>query len=135
MIYYKRKRNRKKGDIMKYEWIDSYCLSKKETSKDFKFEWDATRYMLDQKMYVMIGHNKQKKEIISLKLHPEYGAFLRNEYEDIQPGYYLNKEHWNSINIDGCIPDDLLRELIDQSYSLIFQSLTKKRQKEIESKK
>jgi len=120
---------------MKYEWIDSYCLNKKETTKDFKFEWDATRYMIDQKMYVMIGHNKQKQEIISLKLHPEYGAFLRNEYEDILPGYYLNKEHWNSVNLDGSIPDDLLKELIDQSYSLIFQSLSKKRQKEIESKK
>ncbi len=118
---------------MKYDWIDSYCLKKIASTRDYKFEWDATRYLIDNKMFVLIGHNKEKKEIISLKLQPEYGVLLRSEYEDINPGYYLNKEHWNSINLDGWVPDDLLRELIDQSYDLIRYSLTIKRQKKIEN--
>jgi predicted DNA-binding protein (MmcQ/YjbR family) len=116
---------------MKYIWIDTYCLSKNAVIKDYKIEWDATRYMIDSKMFVLIGQNKEKREIISLKLNPEYGEFLRNEYDDIKPGYYLNKEHWNSINLDGSVPDDLLKELVDQSYALVLHSLTKKRQSEI----
>ena len=74
------------------------------------------------------------KDIISLKLEPTYGQFLRKEYKDIVPGYYLNKEHWNSIDLNGDVEDTLLKELIDQSYLLILKSLTKAKQKEILSK-
>ncbi|PKK96194.1 MAG: DNA-binding protein, partial [Tenericutes bacterium HGW-Tenericutes-3] len=49
----------------------------------------------------------------------------------IKPGYYLNKMHWNSINLNGNIPDGLIKELIDQSYALIFGSFSKKIQQEI----
>ncbi|MBU1142785.1 MAG: MmcQ/YjbR family DNA-binding protein [Firmicutes bacterium] len=118
---------------MKYLWIDEYCLSKKGIIKDYQMEWEATRYLLAGKMVAMIGQNKEKKDIISLKLDPVYGQFLRSEYKDIVPGYYLNKEHWNSIDLSGDLSDDLLRELIDQSYALIFKSLTKIKQKEIEN--
>jgi len=121
------------GDIMKYLWIDEYCLNKKGIIKDYQMEWEATRYLLAGKMVAMIGQNKEKKDIISLKLDPVYGQFLRSEYKDIVPGYYLNKEHWNSIDLSGDLSDDLLRELIDQSYALIFKSLTKIKQKEIEN--
>ena len=121
------------GDIMKYLWIDEYCLNKKGIVKDYQMEWEATRYLLAGKMVAMIGQNKEKKDIISLKLDPVYGQFLRSEYKDIVPGYYLNKEHWNSIDLSGDLADDLLRELIDQSYELIFKSLTKSKQKEIEN--
>lgn len=120
---------------MKYSWIDKYCLSKQGVTKDFKMEWEATRFLIQTKMFVMIGYNKEKKEIISLKLNPEYGLLLRSEYQDIKPGYYLNKDHWNSINMNGNVPDDLLKELIDQSYQLVFNSFSKKQQEEIMNSK
>jgi len=119
---------------MKYFWIEQYCMNKKGVIQDYKMEWDATRYLLEGKMFVMIGQNKEKRDIISLKLESTYGHFLRNEYKDIVPGYYLNKEHWNSIDLNGDLEDNLLKELIDQSYLLILKSLTKVKRKEIESK-
>ena len=69
--------------------------------------------------------------LITLKLEPVEGAFLREQYSDIIPGYYMNKDHWNSIKADGNIPDDLLKELLDKSYWLVFEKLTKKKQKEL----
>lgn len=122
------------GEHMKYEWIDDYCLSKQGVIKDFKIEWEASRFLIDAKMFVMIGFNKEKQEIISLKLNPEYGLLLRNEYEDIKPGYYLNKDHWNSIDLNGDLPDDLLKELIDQSYQLVINTFSKKQQEKIRNK-
>lgn len=116
---------------MKYEWIDEYCLSKKGMSKDFKVEWDATRYLIGEKMVAMLGGDKYKKAIITLKCHPLFGQALRDKYEHIVPGYYMNKKHWNSVYMDGDVPDDVLKDMIDISYELVFNSLSKRLQKEI----
>jgi len=74
---------------------------------------------------------KDTAPIITLKLLPADGDFLRRQYEDIVPGYYMNKDHWNSVYLDGSIPDDVLQGMIDKSYSILFDALTKKAQKEI----
>ncbi len=116
---------------MKYEWIDGHCLAKKGTVKDFKVEWDATRYLIGGKMFAMQGGDKEKKGIITLKCEPPYGRFLRTEYQHIIAGYYMNKEHWNSVYLDGDVPDNVLKQMIDISYELVFNSLSKKLQKEI----
>lgn len=71
---------------------------------------------------------------ITLKLQPLEGEFLRNEYEDILPGYYMNKTHWNSVKADGNVPDDLLKDLVDKSYTLVLKGFSKKRQQEILNK-
>lgn len=116
---------------MQYEWLDEYCLSKQGAQKDYKLEWQATRYMIKDKMFAMQGGDKKGTPIITLKLEPSFGALLRSQYEDIIPGYYMNKEHWNSLYLGGNVPDEVLKEMIDQSYQLIFNSLSKKVQKEI----
>lgn len=64
-------------------------------------------------------------------LEPEEGDFLRGQYEDILPGYYMNKVHWNSIRPDGAVPDSLMKELLDQSYRLVLGSFSRKKQREI----
>ncbi|MFW2487693.1 MmcQ/YjbR family DNA-binding protein [Clostridium chromiireducens] len=116
---------------MKYEWVDEYCLSKKGADKDFKEEWNATRYLIRGKMFVMLGGDKEGKPIITIKCDPSFGRFLRDEYEDIIAGYYMNKEHWNSVYIEGKVPDEVVKQMIDMSYNLIFNSFSKKAQKEI----
>jgi len=68
---------------------------------------------------------------ITLKLEPSEGDFLRQQYEDIIPGYYMNKVHWNSLKADGNVPDDLLKEMLDKSYNLVLTGFSKKKQKEI----
>lgn len=116
---------------MKYHWIDEYCLSKKGAEKDFKVEWDATRYLIGGKMFALQGGDKENKSIITLKCEPSFGEFLRAQHQHIIPGYYMNKEHWNSVYLDGDVPDDVLKEMIDMSYGLVFKSLSKKMQKQI----
>lgn len=116
---------------MKYAWLDAYCLSKKGVEKEYKLEWKATRYMIKGKMFVLEGGDKEGKPIVSVKLDPEFGDFLRQQYSDIVPGYYLNKEHWNSLYLEGNVPDDILRDMLDKSYNLVLASMSKKLQKEI----
>lgn len=116
---------------MKYEWLDEYCLAKRGSQKDFKVEWDATRYLIGGKMFALQGGDKNHKAIITLKCEPQFGQLLRSQYEDIIPGYYMNKEHWNSVYLDGAVPDEVLKDMIDMSYELIFNSLSKKIQREI----
>ena len=68
---------------------------------------------------------------ITLKLDPEEGAFLREQYEDIIPGYYMNKMHWNSIKAAGKISDEMLKDLLEKSYDLVLKGFSKKKQKEL----
>lgn len=118
---------------MKYQWLDEYCLSKKGSEKDFKVEWDATRYFIGGKMFALQGGDKYKKPIITLKCDPLFGELLRDEHEHIIPGYHMNKEHWNSVYLDGDVPDDILKQMIDMSYQLVLNSLSKKKQEEIKN--
>lgn len=59
------------------------------------------------------------------------GDFLRSQYEDIIPGYYMNKTHWNSVKADGEVPDDLVKDMLDKAYGLVLGGLSKKKQREI----
>ena len=111
---------------MKYTWLDDYCLSKKGAVKDYKIEWEAVRYMVGGKMFVLQGGDKCGKPIITLKCEPFYGQALRDQYNDIIAGYHMNKVHWNSVYLEGNVPDDVLRQMIDMSYGLVLGGLTKK---------
>lgn len=116
---------------MNYDFIQSYCLAKKGVEEDYKAEWDAIRYTIRGKMFAMIGNDGEGKPIISVKLEPDYGEELHNRYKDITPGYYMNKTHWSSMLLGGNVPEDVLKNMLDQSYLLVFNSLSKKLQKEI----
>ena len=116
---------------MKYEWMDEYSLQRPGAVKDYKDEWGAFRYMVGGKFFALLGGDKAGKPIVSLKLEPALGSMLREQYPDIIPGYYLNKEHWNSVYLEGDTPDDVLRMMIDESYRLVLGGLPKKVQREI----
>ena len=117
---------------MQYTWIDEYLLDKPGVTKDLQKDWNWIRYQIGGKMFAAIClDDKDDPYYITLKLEPLEGDFLRQKYEDIIPGYYMNKIHWNSIKADGKVPDDLLRDLLDKSYRLVLSSFSKKKQKEI----
>lgn len=111
---------------MNYSWLDEYCLFKKGAVKDFKIEWDATRYLIGGKMFALKGGDKNGEAIITLKCNPEIGRVLREQHDHITPGYYMNKQHWNSVYLEGNVPEDVLKEMIDMSYELVLGSLNKK---------
>lgn len=117
---------------MKYNWIDDFLLSKKGVTKDFQEDWNWIRYKIDNKMFVAICLDSDNNtKYITLKLNPIDGEFFRNSYEDIIPGYYMNKIHWNSIKADGNVPDSIVKDLLDKSYDEILNKLSKKKRAEI----
>ncbi len=118
---------------MNYPWIEDFCLSMKGAEKQYKPEWEALLYLVGGKMFVMQGKDNQGRSIITVKLEPPFGESLRSQYDDIRPGYYMNKTHWNSVDLNGSVPDELLQIMLDQSYKLVLQALPKKIQQEIEA--
>lgn len=117
---------------MKYPWIDDFLLHKPGVTKDLQQDWNWIRYQIGGKMFaaVCLGADNEPY-YITLKLEPSEGDFLRSQYADIVPGYYMNKVHWNSIKPDGEVPDELLKDLLDKSYQLVLNGLSRKKQKEI----
>lgn len=116
---------------MAYSWIEAYCLAKTGTVREYKAEWEATRYMLAGKMYAMVGGDKDNRPIITLKCEPETGFALREQHEDIVEGYYMNKVHWNSVYLDKAAPAAVIKSMIDMSYELILGALSKKKRQEL----
>ncbi|MDR1644311.1 MAG: MmcQ/YjbR family DNA-binding protein [Tannerellaceae bacterium] len=116
---------------MNYDFIQPHCLSKKGAEEDYKQEWEAIRYAVRGKMFALVGNDDEGRPIISVKHTPEQGEELRNVYDDIIPGYYLNKTHWSSVFLNGNVPETVLKQMLDVSYELVFCSLSKKIQNEI----
>lgn len=120
---------------MNYPWLDDFLLSMRGVTKDFKVEWQWTRYLIGNKMFAAICKDDSGKDyIVTLKLEPLDGDFLRNQYEDINPGYYMNKVHWNSVNLEGTVPDTTMKEMAEKSYKLVLGGLSRKLQQEITSR-
>ena len=117
---------------MRYTWMDEYLLAQKGVTKDLQADWNWIRYQVGGKMFAALCLDDGGKPVyITLKLKPEEGEFWRGQYGDVIPGYYMNKTHWNSINPDGQVPDDILRDMLDRSYVLVLAGLSKKMQREI----
>ena len=117
---------------MKYPWVDEYLMAKRGVTKDLQPEWNWIRYQIGGKMFaaILLDPNDQPY-YINLKLEPLEGELMRSQYPDIIPGYYSNKQHWNSVLADGEIPDDLLRHWLDRSYQLVLKGFSKQKQREI----
>lgn len=117
---------------MQYEWIDDFLMAKTGVEKDIQESWNWVRYKIKDKTFVAICRDRNNMPYyINLKLDPMRGELLRSQYKDIIPGYYSNKRHWNSIIVDGKVPDDLLKDMLDESYNLILSSFSKIKQLEI----
>jgi predicted DNA-binding protein (MmcQ/YjbR family) len=115
------------------EYISEYCLSKFGVIKEYKPEWEVYRFMIGGKMFAMLGTDKNNVPIFTLKCDPAESIILRNKYKDIIPGYYMNKEHWISIYLEGSVPKEEYAHLIDVGYELIYNSLPKKIKEDIKN--
>ena len=117
---------------MRYFWMDDYLLQKRSVTKDLQMQWNWVRYQIGGKMFAAICLDNEKKPYyINLKADPEEAEFLRSQYKDIIPGYYSDKRNWISINPDGKVPDELLKELLEKAYHLMLRGFSKKQQREI----
>lgn len=110
---------------MHIEMIREYCLSMKNVKETFPFDEHTLVFKVMGKMFALIGLNDDPLRI-NLKCDPERALQLRDEFEEIMPGYHMSKVHWNTIILQGKITWPLLKSLIDHSYELIVASLPKK---------
>lgn len=114
---------------MNIEEFREYCLSKKGTTEEFPFDEVTLVFKVLGKMYALTSLNKNFS--VNLKCDPEKAIALREEYETIQPGYHMNKRHWNTVEMEGSLKIELLKEMIDHSYELVVSKLTKKQKEEL----
>ncbi len=118
---------------MNIQQFYDFCLAKKGVQETFPFDEDTLVLKVGGKMFALssLSEWENGRPGVNLKCDPERSQELRAEYDDINPGYHMSKLHWNTVSINGDVPDKLLKELINHSYDLVFASLTKKLQKEI----
>ncbi|WP_093405325.1 MmcQ/YjbR family DNA-binding protein [Salegentibacter flavus] len=118
---------------MDIETFRNYCLSKKGVTEELPFGPDTLVFKVMGKMFALAGLDEVPLTV-NLKCDPDHTLELRETYgSHILPGYHMNKKHWNSLILDGYLEKTLVLELIDHSYDLVVQSLTKKLQQELQN--
>ena len=118
---------------MNLEMYYEYCLSKKGVTEHFPFDQDTLVFKVGGKMFALSSLNQWEKgePSVNLKCNPDYAQELREQYGDIKPAFHMSKVHWNTVAINSEVADKFVKELIDDSYELVFKSLSKKIQSEI----
>ena len=111
---------------MNIEKYRNFCLSLKFATEDFPFDEETLVFKILDKMFALT--NIDNLESVNLKCEPEQALILREKYSAVLPGYHMNKKHWNTIKIDGTIPDKLIEEWTLNSYNLVVSKLSKKEQ-------
>ena len=117
------------------EWLDDYLLNKRGVTKDHQDDWNWTRYYVGGKMFAAFCFDDIDRPVyITLKLDPEEGDYWRRQYNDIIPGYYMNKQHWNSVKVGGKVPYQIAVDLLDSAYDTVMSGFSLKKQMEIAGK-
>ena len=115
--------------IMIAEEIREYCLAKKGVTEGFPFNETTLVFKVGGKMFLLMALDTQPL-VFSAKNKEDYNQELREKYYQISGAYHMNKTHWNSVVCEG-LKSDLIKKLIDDSYDLVFESLTKKGKEEV----
>ena len=115
---------------MNIEEFRDYCLTKKYVTESFPFDEQTLVFKVAGKMFALSGLEHHPARI-NLKCDPERAIALREEFDDIIAGWHMSKTHWNTVTIEGNLPNNFIKELIDHSYELIIKSFTKKKQREL----
>ncbi|MEC0256850.1 hypothetical protein PAEVO_18500 [Paenibacillus sp. GM2FR] len=104
---------------MMEEEIISYCLTYPDVYKDKPFDdkWTVLRHKKNKKIFAMI-FNLDGHLCLNVKCEPNKADFLRNIYEDVKPGYHMNKTHWNTIILDRNMEEDDIFEMVHHSFEL-----------------
>lgn len=104
--------------------LRNHCLQKTGVSEGFPFDKNTLVFKVFGKMFALT--DVDVFDSINLKCDPEKAIDLRERFHGIQPGYHMNKKHWNTVALMNDVSDQLLFELIDHSYLLVYNSLPKK---------
>jgi predicted DNA-binding protein (MmcQ/YjbR family) len=111
---------------MNLEDFREYCLTKPEATEGTPFGEDTLVFKVGGRMFALASLDDVPPHV-NLKCDPERALDLRDRYEEVQPGYHMNKKHWNTVELSGGIPETELRGMIDHSYDLVVARLPKQR--------
>jgi len=107
---------------MNVEEFRTYCLSKYLVTEEFPFDETTLVFKVAGKMFALTGLDDPEFKV-NLKCDPDRALELREEYESIKEGYHMNKKHWNTVTIDGSIPDEEIISMINDSYDLVTKAI------------
>ena len=110
-------------DLAKFR---EYCLSKPSATEGTPFGPDTLVFKVRRKIFAITSFDEVPARA-NLKCDPDLALELRDRYEQVRPGYHMNKKHWNTVEIEAGIPDAEIRKMIDHSYYLVAKSLPKSR--------
>ena len=115
---------------MNIEQIREQCIKKKGVTEEFPFDEETLVFKVSGKIFLLASLESIPLQV-NLKCDPEKAVELREEYESVQPGYHMNKKHWNTIIIDGSVSIRKIFEWVDDSYNLVLAGLKKSELKKI----
>ncbi|MBW1841765.1 MAG: MmcQ/YjbR family DNA-binding protein [Deltaproteobacteria bacterium] len=118
---------------MELDILREYLLKKMGASEDFPFGPDVMVFKVMGKMFALVAC-KETPLRINLKCDPDLALHLRSAYNAVLPGYHMNKKHWNTVVLDGSMPDEEILSMIDDSYDLVVKGLKKSDQKRLKRK-
>lgn len=101
-----------------------YCLKKAHVTEGTPFGEDVLVFKVGAKIFALASLD-EIPATANLKCDPDRALELRDRYEQVRPGYHMNKKHWNTVELDSGVPDNELRKMIDHSYDLVAKSLPK----------
>ena len=102
--------------------LRSWCVEQAGAIEDFPFGPETSVFKVAGKLFALSALDRDPLAV-SVKCEPDLAVALRDSYPAIRPGYHLNKRHWNTITLDGSLPDQLVRDLIEDSYDLVVSAL------------
>lgn len=106
---------------MNIEDLRSYALSMPDVQEDFPFGNDVIVFKINTKIFLLLPLNAESLRF-NVKCNPDYAIELREQYSCIQPGYHMNKKHWNTIFVDGTLSSRQIKEFIEDSYKLVSKN-------------
>jgi predicted DNA-binding protein (MmcQ/YjbR family) len=115
-----------KRSTLNIEQLREYCLAKKDASEEFPFGDSTLVFKVGGKVFLLAGLDQSPVQF-NVKCDPDKAIEWREQYPSVIPGYHMNKKHWNTVIVDGSIPAKQVRQMIDDSYTLVVNSLPKKK--------
>jgi predicted DNA-binding protein (MmcQ/YjbR family) len=113
---------------MNSEDLRDHCLSFLGTEEEFPFGPDTSAFKVAGKIFAL-SRLREAPLRVSLKCDPGLAEELRKAHAAVIPGYHLNKRHWNTVTLDGSLTDQVVRDMVEDSYDLVVSSLPKARQR------
>ena len=107
---------------MNLEEFREYCLSRPGATEGTPFGPDVLVFKVGGKMFALASLDEVPARV-NLKCDPDLALELRDRYEQVRPGYHMNKRHWNTVEIEAGIPEVELRQMIDHSYELVAKRI------------